>query len=121
GDSILAGCHSCSVCAQGACRQGGETGVTCECPPGRTGALCDQTTGPSPCQTNRCVHGVCVPKGQSYSCHCTEGYQGQYCDRRQEPPACRGQRCGHGECRVSEGGEPVCHCQPGYTRPSCDT
>uniref|UniRef100_A0A3Q4MSU5 Slit homolog 3 (Drosophila) n=1 Tax=Neolamprologus brichardi TaxID=32507 RepID=A0A3Q4MSU5_NEOBR len=26
GDGILAGCHSCSVCAQGACREGGETG-----------------------------------------------------------------------------------------------
>uniref|UniRef100_A0A672FXD3 Slit homolog 3 (Drosophila) n=1 Tax=Salarias fasciatus TaxID=181472 RepID=A0A672FXD3_SALFA len=114
-------CHSCSVCAQGTCREGAETGVTCDCPPGRTGALCDQTTAPSPCQSSRCVHGVCVPKGQSYSCQCSEGYQGQYCDRRQEPPACRGQRCGRGECRVSEAGEPVCHCQPGYIGPACDT
>uniref|UniRef100_A0A8D0AEW4 Slit homolog 3 (Drosophila) n=1 Tax=Sander lucioperca TaxID=283035 RepID=A0A8D0AEW4_SANLU len=121
GEGILAGCHSCSVCAQGACREGGETGVTCDCPPGRTGALCDQTTAPNACQNSRCVHGLCVPKGQSYSCQCSEGYQGQYCDRRQEPPACRGQRCGHGECRVSEGGEPVCHCQPGYTGLTCDT
>ncbi|XP_054453144.1 slit homolog 3 protein [Anoplopoma fimbria] len=120
-EGILAGCHSCSVCAQGACREGGETGVTCDCPPGRSGALCDQTTAPSACQNSRCAHGLCVPKGQSYSCQCSEGYQGQYCDRRQEPPACRGQRCGHGECRVSEGGEPVCHCQPGYTGPTCDT
>uniref|UniRef100_A0A672YYX4 Slit homolog 3 (Drosophila) n=1 Tax=Sphaeramia orbicularis TaxID=375764 RepID=A0A672YYX4_9TELE len=121
GDGILPGCHSCSVCAQGACREGGETGVTCDCPPGRTGALCDQMTAPSPCQNNRCVHGQCVPKGQAYSCQCSDGYQGQYCDRRQEPPACRGQRCGHGECRVSEGGQPVCQCQPGYTGPNCDT
>ncbi|XP_037636755.1 slit homolog 3 protein [Sebastes umbrosus] len=121
GEGILAGCHSCSVCAQGACREGGETGVTCDCPPGRSGALCDQTTAPNTCQSSRCVHGLCVPKGQSYSCQCTTGYQGQYCDRRQEPPACRGQRCGHGECRVSEAGEPVCHCQPGYTGTTCDT
>uniref|UniRef100_A0A4W6FAI5 Slit homolog 3 (Drosophila) n=1 Tax=Lates calcarifer TaxID=8187 RepID=A0A4W6FAI5_LATCA len=121
GDGILPGCHTCSVCAQGACREGGETGVTCDCPPGRSGALCDQTTTPNPCQNSRCVHGLCVPKGQTYSCQCSEGYQGQYCDRRQEPPACRGQRCGHGECRVLEGGEPVCHCQPGYTGPTCDT
>lgn len=74
-----------------------------------------------PSSHSRCVHGLCVPKGQSYSCKCSEGYQGQYCDRRQEPPACRGQRCGHGECRVSEAGEPICHCQPGYTGPTCDT
>uniref|UniRef100_A0AAX7SX28 Slit homolog 3 (Drosophila) n=1 Tax=Astatotilapia calliptera TaxID=8154 RepID=A0AAX7SX28_ASTCA len=121
GDGILAGCHSCSVCAQGACREGGETGVTCDCPPGRSGALCDQTTGTNPCQNNRCSHGQCVPKGQSYSCQCNEGYQGQFCNRRQEPPACRGVRCGRGECRVSERGEPFCHCQPGFTGPICDT
>lgn len=53
GDAILPGCHSCSVCAQGACREGGETGVTCDCPPGRSGALCDQTTAPNPCQNSR--------------------------------------------------------------------
>lgn len=73
------------------------------------------------CSCSRCVHGICVPKGQSYSCQCNEGYQGQYCDRRQEPSACRGHRCGRGECHVSEGGEPVCHCPPGYTGPTCDT
>ena len=70
---------------------------------------------------SRCVQGVCVPKAASYSCRCNEGFQGSYCDRRQEPPACRGWRCGHGECRVAESGEPVCHCQPGYTGPTCDT
>lgn len=53
GDAILPGCHSCSVCAQGACREGRETGVTCDCPPGRSGALCDQTTSPNPCQNSR--------------------------------------------------------------------
>uniref|UniRef100_A0AAQ4RR43 Slit homolog 3 (Drosophila) n=1 Tax=Gasterosteus aculeatus aculeatus TaxID=481459 RepID=A0AAQ4RR43_GASAC len=120
GAGVLAGCHSCSVCAQGACREGGETGVTCDCPPGRSGALCDQTTAPRACHDSRCVHGQCVPKGQSYSCQCSEGYQGQYCDRRQEPPPCRAPRCTHGECRVSEAGEPVCHCQPGYAGPTCD-
>ncbi|CAG5989155.1 unnamed protein product [Menidia menidia] len=120
-DGILAGCHSCGVCAQGACRQEGETGVTCDCPPGRGGALCNEVTASNPCQGSRCVHGLCLPKGQSYSCQCNEGYQGQFCDRRQEPAACRGQKCGRGECRVSEGGEPACHCQPGYAGPACDT
>lgn len=120
-DGILPGCHSCSVCAQGVCREGGETGVTCDCPPGRTGPLCDQTTATNVCQNHRCVQGVCVPKGQTYSCQCSEGYHGQYCDRQQEPPACRGRHCGHGECRVTETGEPVCQCQPGYTGATCDT
>uniref|UniRef100_A0A4W5NCL2 Slit homolog 3 (Drosophila) n=1 Tax=Hucho hucho TaxID=62062 RepID=A0A4W5NCL2_9TELE len=119
-EGILPGCHSCSVCAQGACRQRGETGVSCECPPSRSGPLCDQKIAPSPCQSSRCVHGLCVPKVSSYSCHCAEGYTGQYCDRREEPQACRGHQCGHGECRVTESGEPSCHCQPGYTGPTCD-
>uniref|UniRef100_A0A8C7ZDZ3 Slit homolog 3 (Drosophila) n=1 Tax=Oryzias sinensis TaxID=183150 RepID=A0A8C7ZDZ3_9TELE len=121
GDGILVGCHSCSVCAQGACREGGETGVTCQCPPGQSGVLCDETTAPDPCLNSRCVHGSCVPKGQSYSCQCNDGYWGQFCDQRQEPAACRGQHCGQGECRVSELGKPVCHCQPGFTGPTCDT
>lgn len=55
GDAILAGCHSCSVCAQGACWEGAETGVTCDCPVGRSGSLCDLTTAPNPCQNNRLV------------------------------------------------------------------
>uniref|UniRef100_A0A3P9JGV4 Slit homolog 3 (Drosophila) n=1 Tax=Oryzias latipes TaxID=8090 RepID=A0A3P9JGV4_ORYLA len=121
GDGILVGCHSCSVCAQGACREGGETGVTCHCPPGQSGVLCDETTAPDLCLNSRCVHGSCVLKGQSYSCQCNDGYWGQFCDQRQEPAACRGQHCGQGECRVSELGKPVCHCQPGFTGPTCDT
>lgn len=69
----------------------------------------------------RCVHGVCVPKGSSYSCSCADGYSGQFCDRREESAVCKGLRCVHGECRVTESGEPVCHCQSGYSGPSCET
>ncbi|XP_048031891.1 slit homolog 3 protein isoform X1 [Megalobrama amblycephala] len=118
---VLPGCHSCGVCAQGACRQRGEAGVTCECPTGHSGPLCEQMTSQSPCQSSRCVHGVCVPAGSSYSCSCADGYSGQYCDRRDESAACRGQHCVHGECRATESGEPVCHCQPGYSGPTCET
>ncbi|XP_041918586.1 slit homolog 2 protein-like [Alosa sapidissima] len=120
-EGVLPGCHSCSVCAQGTCRQTGETGITCECPPGRTGPLCDQVASPSPCQNNRCVHGLCVPRGSSYSCQCAEGFTGQYCQQHQEPPSCRGHQCGQGECRVGESGEPTCHCPAGYTGTNCQT
>ncbi|XP_057705613.1 slit homolog 3 protein isoform X1 [Corythoichthys intestinalis] len=120
GDGVLVGCHSCSVCAQGVCREGGEMGVTCQCPPGRSGTLCEQAATTNTCQGHRCVHGSCVPKGLSYSCKCSEGYQGQFCERKEEPPACRGQRCVHGECRLSEGGEPFCNCLPGYIGATCD-
>ncbi|XP_036403919.1 slit homolog 3 protein [Megalops cyprinoides] len=120
-EGVLPGCHSCSVCAQGACRQRGDMGVTCECPSSQSGPLCDPKVPPSPCQANRCVNGVCVPKGSSYSCQCASGFSGQYCDKREEPPACRGHHCGHGECWVTESGVPTCQCQPGYTGPNCDT
>ncbi|KTG34065.1 hypothetical protein cypCar_00009824 [Cyprinus carpio] len=106
-EGILPGCHSCGVCAHGACRQRGEAGVTCECSSGHSGPLC--------------VHGVCVPKGSSYSCSCADGYSGQFCDRREESAVCKGLHCVHGECRVTESGEPVCHCQSGYSGPSCET
>uniref|UniRef100_A0A671LKK8 Slit homolog 3 protein-like n=1 Tax=Sinocyclocheilus anshuiensis TaxID=1608454 RepID=A0A671LKK8_9TELE len=120
-EGILPGCHSCSVCALGACRQRGEAGVTCECPSGHSGPLCEETTSQSPCQSSRCVHGVCVPKGSTYSCSCAEGYSGQFCDRREESSVCKGLHCVHGECRVTESGEPVCLCQSGYSGPSCET
>ncbi|GAA6099215.1 slit homolog 3 protein [Tachysurus ichikawai] len=120
-EGILPGCHSCSVCAQGPCRQRGEAGVTCECPSSSSGPLCEQQSYANPCQSSRCVHGLCVPKGSSYSCKCAQGYMGQYCERREEPDACRGHHCVHGECRVDESGNPACHCQPGYTGSTCDT
>uniref|UniRef100_A0A8C1GPI8 Slit homolog 3 (Drosophila) n=1 Tax=Cyprinus carpio TaxID=7962 RepID=A0A8C1GPI8_CYPCA len=120
-EGILPGCHSCGVCAHGACRQRGEAGVTCECSSGHSGPLCEETTSQSPCQSSRCVHGVCVPKGSSYSCSCADGYSGQFCDRREESAVCKGLHCVHGECRVTESGEPVCHCQSGYSGPSCET
>uniref|UniRef100_A0A3B5M6K6 Uncharacterized protein n=1 Tax=Xiphophorus couchianus TaxID=32473 RepID=A0A3B5M6K6_9TELE len=114
GPAVLVGCHACSVCAAGACREGGQTGVTCSCPPGRMGALCDETAASDPCQNIRCVHGTCVATAQAYSCRCADGYQGPSCDR----PACS---CAHGECRTSESGVLVCHCEPGFTGPACNT
>uniref|UniRef100_A0A3B3UGL1 Slit homolog 3 (Drosophila) n=1 Tax=Poecilia latipinna TaxID=48699 RepID=A0A3B3UGL1_9TELE len=114
GPAVLVGCHSCSVCTAGACREGGQTGVTCSCPPGRMGALCDETAASDPCQNIRCVHGTCVATAQAYSCRCSDGYQGLSCDR----PACS---CAHGECRTSESGVLVCHCEPGFTGPACNT
>ncbi|XP_053487014.1 slit homolog 3 protein [Ictalurus furcatus] len=120
-EGILPGCHLCSVCAQGPCRQRGEAGVTCECPASSSGPLCEQQSYANPCQSSRCVHGLCVPKGSSYSCKCAQGYTGQFCERREEPAACRGHYCVHGECRVDESGDPACHCQPGYTGSTCET
>uniref|UniRef100_A0A4W5NF14 Slit homolog 3 (Drosophila) n=1 Tax=Hucho hucho TaxID=62062 RepID=A0A4W5NF14_9TELE len=81
-EGILPGCHSCSVCAQGACRQRGETGVSCECPPSRSGPLCDQKIAPSPsCRGHQCGHGECrVTESGEPSCHCQPGYTGPTCD-----------------------------------------
>uniref|UniRef100_A0A8C4SD07 Slit homolog 3 (Drosophila) n=1 Tax=Erpetoichthys calabaricus TaxID=27687 RepID=A0A8C4SD07_ERPCA len=119
-DGILPGCHSCSVCAQGTCRQREGVGVTCDCPPGRSGPLCDQEIH-DPCQSNKCMQGLCVASGSSYKCQCAEGYSGHYCDRKEEPATCRGRKCVHGECKVSENGEFTCLCKPNYTGPACDS
>uniref|UniRef100_A0A4W5NEY9 Slit homolog 3 (Drosophila) n=1 Tax=Hucho hucho TaxID=62062 RepID=A0A4W5NEY9_9TELE len=79
-EGILPGCHSCSVCAQGACRQRGETGVSCECPPSRSGPLCDQKIAPT-CRGHQCGHGECrVTESGEPSCHCQPGYTGPTCD-----------------------------------------
>uniref|UniRef100_A0A8C8ES54 Slit homolog 3 (Drosophila) n=1 Tax=Oncorhynchus tshawytscha TaxID=74940 RepID=A0A8C8ES54_ONCTS len=79
-EGILPGCHSCSVCAQGACRQRGETGVSCECPPSRSGPLCDQRITPT-CKGHQCGHGECrVTESGEPSCHCQPGYTGPTCD-----------------------------------------
>uniref|UniRef100_A0A8C8DFP0 Slit homolog 3 (Drosophila) n=1 Tax=Oncorhynchus tshawytscha TaxID=74940 RepID=A0A8C8DFP0_ONCTS len=80
-EGILPGCHSCSVCAQGACRQRGETGVSCECPPSRSGPLCDQRITPT-CKGHQCGHGECrVTESGEPSCHCQPGYTGPTCDK----------------------------------------
>lgn len=59
-EGILPGCHSCSVCAQGPCRQRGETGVTCECPASSSSPLCDQQSYTSPCQSSRYCNPTCI-------------------------------------------------------------
>ncbi|XP_056328547.1 slit homolog 3 protein [Danio aesculapii] len=120
-EGVLFGCHSCSVCAQGACRQRGDEGVTCDCPTGHSGPLCEQMSSQDPCESSRCVHGECVVKGSSYSCSCVDGYSGQFCDREDESSACKALHCVYGECRLTESGEPVCQCQPGYSGPTCET
>ncbi|MGH0163518.1 UNVERIFIED_CONTAM: hypothetical protein FKN15_065970, partial [Acipenser sinensis] len=74
GGGVLLGCHLCSVCAQGSCSHREGVGVTCECPPGRSGPLCD------PCQSYRCVHGECrlSDLGEPV-CHCQPNYSGAAC------------------------------------------
>lgn len=52
-EGILPGCHSCTVCAQGPCRQRAEAGVTCECPASSSGPLCEQQSYINPCQSSR--------------------------------------------------------------------
>ncbi|KAL0175635.1 hypothetical protein M9458_027965, partial [Cirrhinus mrigala] len=88
-EGILPGCHSCSTERRGR----------------RDLRVSHRPQWPTvPCQNSRCVHGVCVPKGSSYSCSCADGYSGHL-------PSARG-------CTA---GEPFCHCQTGYSGPACET
>lgn len=58
-EGILPGCHSCSVCAQGPCRQRGEAGITCECPASSSSPLCEQQSYANPCQSSRYCNFSC--------------------------------------------------------------
>uniref|UniRef100_A0A672MSB6 Slit homolog 3 protein-like n=1 Tax=Sinocyclocheilus grahami TaxID=75366 RepID=A0A672MSB6_SINGR len=73
-EGILPGCHSCGICALGACRQRGEAGVTCECPSGHSGPLCEETTSQI----------TCLPWYRGAMC-------GFNCDYHDLNPTCQGE------------------------------
>uniref|UniRef100_A0A672MUH1 Slit homolog 3 protein-like n=1 Tax=Sinocyclocheilus grahami TaxID=75366 RepID=A0A672MUH1_SINGR len=76
-EGILPGCHSCGICALGACRQRGEAGVTCECPSGHSGPLCEETTSQSPCQSSRTSVLMTLGNSLYFSCLCNPTCQGE--------------------------------------------
>ncbi|XP_067462973.1 vitamin K-dependent protein C [Thunnus thynnus] len=69
------------------------------------------------CESNMCVHGVCVDLYQAYSCNCDHGYEGKYCNHPQTATNCSVNNgdCDH-ECSESAGGlRRTCSCVNGYT------
>ncbi|KAG8591549.1 hypothetical protein GDO81_000215 [Engystomops pustulosus] len=120
---IVPGCEPChkKVCVHGTCKATSQSGFTCECEGGWTGALCDQQSN-DPCLGHKCVHGTCLPiNAFSYSCKCSSGYGGVLCDEAEEQiNPCQSLKCKHGKCRISGLDKAYCECSNGYTGDSCD-
>ncbi|XP_071982122.1 slit homolog 2 protein isoform X1 [Engystomops pustulosus] len=120
---IVPGCEPChkKVCVHGTCKATSQSGFSCECEGGWTGALCDQQSN-DPCLGHKCVHGTCLPiNAFSYSCKCSSGYGGVLCDEGEEQiNPCQSLKCKHGKCRISGLDKAYCECSNGYTGDSCD-
>ncbi|XP_071360831.1 slit homolog 1b [Trachinotus anak] len=134
---VVPGCQACRklYCLHGVCQPNAAQGPQCHCQPGWTGQHCDQpitgglsgmdvvttATGVSPCDSSKCVNGVCmVLDAQTYRCDCEAGYRGALCNLQGEPAgSCQGLQCLHGQCQETEEGE-HCICEQGYTGESCD-
>ncbi|KAG7235919.1 hypothetical protein INR49_001885 [Caranx melampygus] len=139
---VVPGCQACRklYCLHGICQPNAAQGPQCHCQPGWAGQHCDQpmagglsgvdvvttATGVSPCESSKCVNGICVVlDAQTYRCDCEVGYHGALCNLQGEPAAaavdgCQSLRCVHGQCQETEGGGERCVCEPGYTGDTCD-
>ncbi|PIK46066.1 putative neurogenic locus Notch protein-like [Apostichopus japonicus] len=106
-----------TTCATNICVNGGTCSfsgdfMVCDCPPGFTGSNCAADV--NECLTSPCLNGGnCNNVVGSYNCDCLAGYGGDHCE---EDP-CAGNPCGGngiGTCTVSQTGDVVCDCQPGF-------
>nr|XP_054607861.1 slit homolog 1b [Nothobranchius furzeri] len=134
---VVPGCQPCQKlhCLHGICQPNTAQGPQCHCQPGWTGRHCNQpitgglgesgivtmATRVNPCESNKCVRGVCVMvDAQTYRCNCERGYQGTLCNLQEDPGvSCQGLTCLHGRCEKTEDGD-RCVCEQGYTGDSCD-
>ena len=78
----LLSCHNVTCLNGGTCNKSLEYGFECTCPPGLTGALCEQEIIADPCINVDCHrNGTCVrtDHGRDPKCNCYHGYEGQQC------------------------------------------
>lgn len=109
------------TCDPDPCMNGGSCGKDrfgdkiCYCPPGYTGKQCEH----SACESNPCLNGgTCIVDGSGhFECKCHNGFDGPTCaenvclpDHKPPPPNCHG----HGNCQITQDGDAVCSCYPGW-------
>lgn len=105
-------------CANGGACQNGESGYTCACPPGFSGARCE--TNINECAGNPCKNGAACTDGvDRYTCECPAGFSGPNCETNIDECAlapCRnGGVCTDGVARFT------CACPPGFAGAACET
>ena len=114
------------TCDKLTCKHGGicliqNHDVSCYCPAGFTGKLCE--TDINECDSSPCFNdGVCMDQPQGYICKCLPGYSGLQCQI--EKSECEGDQNPCPEramCQDLPGrGTTKCLCRAGYEGPSCN-
>ncbi|KFD51564.1 hypothetical protein M513_07614 [Trichuris suis] len=89
----------------------------CDCFPGFTGRLCEQSV--DSCSSNPCRHGRCTNVGDHYHCSCKSGYEGINCERSFEQCGPHRLCMNNGNCTDVEDGK-RCHCPEKWGGKYCE-
>ncbi|KAJ8376185.1 hypothetical protein SKAU_G00067650 [Synaphobranchus kaupii] len=117
--AVVSGCSAVSVCSPNPCRNGGVCAdlfghLSCSCPPGWAGRLCEIADA---CASSPCVHGNCSVRALAYRCACEPGYSGTTCE--EEKDMCEGHECANGGTCLHGADRYSCLCPENYTGPHC--
>ena len=105
-------------CLNGGTCQNGDSGYTCECPPGYTGTNCEaliDDCASAPCQNA----GTCTSGVNAYACSCPAGFTGTNCEINVDD--CSPNPCQNGGVCQDGVASHTCSCPPGYTGADCET
>lgn len=104
----------------GLCQDNGRGDISCRCPVGTSGDLCEIIVAPDPCAPNPCLNGgSCNDLGNgAFSCECPAGTSGETCQVDTDP--CDPDPCFNGVCQETGSSEFLCRCDLGFGGPLCN-
>ena len=105
-----------ATCNHGSCVNG-ETGFTCECDAGFTGADCSQDINECASASACSGRGTCTNSVGSFACACDPGFTGATCATNVDD--CASLTCGSGTC-IDEVQRAYCSCPAATGGPRCD-
>uniref|UniRef100_A0A5S6PZG2 Uncharacterized protein n=1 Tax=Trichuris muris TaxID=70415 RepID=A0A5S6PZG2_TRIMR len=109
-------CYNSGICTFTTFDDGGIE-VTCICPEGYNGTLCEFDVENICEREGRCVNGYCVPQtSDSYYCNCYQGYTGMDCDTVN---LCAYDVCKNGATCSATLENYECFCNPGFHGQNC--
>ena len=93
----------------------------CRCPSGLVGSGvgpngCVPQTGTT-CSNNPCIHGSCIPSGDSFSCICNIGFTGTFCES--EINECLSNPCQNGGTCIDQQNGFLCTCTDQWQGSTC--